>query len=68
MITAEDLMIMKSFASSAQNWVDIEGVIRRQHLKLDWDYIMPQVEALAEIKEDTELVQKLLEKRNNSVN
>jgi len=64
-ITAEDLIIMKAFASRDQDWVDIEGVIRRQHLKLDWKYIMPQVEALAEIKEDTEMVRKLLEKRKN---
>jgi len=65
-ITAEDLIIMKAFASRDQDWVDIDGIIRRQHTKLDWDYIMPQVEALAEIKEDAEMVAKLLQKRTDS--
>ena len=53
--TAEDLIILKSFAARPQDWVDVQNVITRQSA-LDWDYIMPRITGLAELKEEPELV------------
>jgi hypothetical protein len=56
--SAEDLIILKSFASRPQDWIDVENVIVRQ-TRLDWDYILPRIKALAELKEEPEIVSRL---------
>jgi predicted nucleotidyltransferase len=62
-ITAEDLIVMKAFASRPQDWVDVDGVVRRQGLKLDWEYIVRHVEDLAAVKEDASMMPTLMEIR-----
>ena len=57
--TAEDLVVMKSFAGRAIDWMDVESVVVRQQGKLDWKYIYSHLEPLAELKEAPELVTQL---------
>lgn len=57
--SAEDLIILKAFAARPQDWVDVENVIGRQR-RLDWDYIVPRITELADLKEEPELVGRLL--------
>src|SRR5271165_3394476 len=47
--SAEDLVILKSFADRPQDWVDVERVIVRQTGKLDWKYILDQLKLLMEL-------------------
>ncbi len=44
--SAEDLIIFKTFAGRAQDWIDIETVIIRQN-DLDWDYIDSAIDAVS---------------------
>lgn len=58
--TAEDLIVYKAFASRPQDWMDVESIIAKQPRdKLDWQYIHTQLQPLAELKEDPEIVPKL---------
>jgi hypothetical protein len=57
--SAEDLIVMKSFAARARDWLDVEGIIIRQTGKLDWDYIRSQLKPLAELKEAPEIMGEL---------
>lgn len=58
--TAEDLIVYKAFASRAIDWQDIEGIIAKQTAaKLDIKYIFEQLEPLAALKEEPEILQKL---------
>ena len=58
--TAEDLIVMKAFASRGQDWVDIERVLVRQKGKLDWEYILRHLADLVALKEEPEIVNRLL--------
>ncbi len=64
--SAEDLIILKSFASRPQDWIDVENVIVRQRV-LDWDYILPRITLLAELKEEPEIVIRLAMLRGRSL-
>lgn len=57
--SAEDLVIMKAFASRAQDWVDVEGILIRQQGPLDKAYIFTHLEPLCEVKEDLSIVPRL---------
>lgn len=58
--TAEDLIIMKSFAARPIDWHDVRGVLVRQGTKnLDWPYIHRHLTVLAELKEEPEIVTQL---------
>jgi hypothetical protein len=54
--SAEDLIVMKAFASRPKDWLDIEGIIIRQTGKLDWAYIRSQLLPLAELKGRPEIM------------
>ncbi len=41
--SAEDLIILKSFANRTKDWLDVEGIILRQGKSLDTDYIIEQL-------------------------
>ena len=61
--TAEDLFIMKTFAGRPRDWLDAESVAVRRN-ELDKAYILDQLAALCELKQDTETLErarKLLE-------
>lgn len=58
--TAEDLLVMKAFASRPLDWNDIRGILVRQGTrKLDWAYINRQLTPLCEIKEAPEILTQL---------
>jgi hypothetical protein len=61
--SAEDLVVLKSFAGRAKDWVDVEGVLVRQSGELNWDYILRQLEPLAELKESPEIISELQGRR-----
>ena len=57
--SAEDLIVLKSFADRPKDWVDIEGIIIRQAEHLDWPYVREQLAPLAELKESPEILRRL---------
>ena len=55
--TAEDLLVMKCFASRPLDWNDVRGILVRQGTRrLDWKYIRRQLTPLCEIKEAPEIL------------
>lgn len=38
--SAEDLIVLKAFADRPKDWVDIDGIIVRHCLQLDWTYVV----------------------------
>jgi hypothetical protein len=61
--SAEDLVVMKAFASRGRDWADIEGIIVRQTGKLDWPYIENELGPLAELKDAPEILAELAQRR-----
>ncbi len=57
--SAEDLMVMKLFASRAIDLRDAEGIAVRHHGTLDWRYMEEQLTPLAEAKEEPEILRQL---------
>lgn len=62
--SAEDLIVLKSFADRARDWADIESVLARQQNRLDWTYILEQLRPLSELKEAPEIVDHLTQLRD----
>lgn len=50
--SAEDLVVMKTFAGRDRDWLDIRGIIVRQAGTLDRGLILTELEPLLELKED----------------
>jgi len=59
--SAEDLIILKSFANRTKDWMDVEGIILRHGIGLDTVYILEQLAPLCEIKGKPDIVSKLQE-------
>lgn len=59
-----DLIILKAFANRVQDWPDIRGVVIRSESKLDWSLIFSEVETLAQLKEEPEIVSRLRQLRD----
>ncbi|MCD4664252.1 MAG: hypothetical protein K8R68_03205 [Bacteroidales bacterium] len=57
--SAEDLIILKSFANRTKDWMDVEGIILRQGESLNTVYIIEQLTPLCEIKETPDILNKL---------
>ena len=57
--SAEDLMVMKLFASRAIDVRDAEGIAVRHSQTLDWRYIEEQLTPLVELKEEPEIMRTL---------
>ena len=57
--SAEDLVILKSFADRNRDWLDVETMVIRQQNKLDWQYITAQLSPLCAAKESPEIIKKL---------
>ncbi|MDQ6630979.1 MAG: hypothetical protein M3Y82_04375 [Verrucomicrobiota bacterium] len=64
--SAEDLVVMKSFAERGQDWVDVERILVRQAGKLDWPYILRQLKPLADLKESPQILNRLKKLRSES--
>ena len=52
--SAEDLVVLKTFAGRGQDWVDLENVIVRQRRTLDWRLIESELAPLRELRETPE--------------
>ncbi|MSV31746.1 MAG: hypothetical protein EXQ57_04425 [Bryobacterales bacterium] len=57
--SAEDLIVMKLFASRPQDIRDAEGVALRHGKTLDWNYVVEQLAPLVEAKEEPEILDTL---------
>lgn len=57
--TAEDLIVLKAFASRAQDWIDVESIAIRQHQKLDWKLVFEELEPLAAVRDVPGLLDRL---------
>lgn len=58
--SAEDLIVLKSFANRAQDWEDVSSVITRQgSTNLDWEYILSSLEPLVAVKEEPQILERL---------
>ncbi len=57
--SAEDLVVLKAFASRPRDWTDVENVIIRQGEKLDRNLIDEELQPLLELKEEPELKDQL---------
>ncbi len=57
--SAEDLIILKSFADRTKDWLDVEGIILKQGKNIDTDYILKQLTPLCEIKERPDITNKV---------
>lgn len=62
--SAEDLIVMKAFASRPKDWIDLEGILIRQHGRIDWGYVDSQLRPLADLKEEPEILERLARMRN----
>ncbi len=57
--SAEDLVILKSFASRPRDWIDVEKTIIRQSKSLNRALIREELEVLASLKEEPEILDQL---------
>jgi hypothetical protein len=57
--SAEDLIILKTFADRAIDWMDVDGILLKRADVLDYPYIIKQLEPLCWLKESPEIVGKL---------
>jgi hypothetical protein len=57
--SAEDLIVLKTFAGRVQDWLDVEGIIVRQGPRLNRELVLNEVGPLLELKEDLEAVAQL---------
>lgn len=55
--TAEDLIVMKAFASRPRDWSDIESVLARQ-TTLNKPYVLENLRVLSELKGDDEFLRR----------
>lgn len=61
--SAEDLVVLKAFASRGQDWVDVNGILVRQQRSLDWNLIVEELEPLLRLRETPENLDKLIKLR-----
>ena len=57
--SSDDLIVLKSIASRPQDWIDVEKVITRQGSKLNKEQIFEELEPLAALKEEPEIIDHL---------
>jgi hypothetical protein len=57
--SAEDLVIHKIFAGRPRDWDDVESVLIRQKLSLNWNLIESEAKPLLELKEDFDALGRL---------
>ena len=57
--SAEDFVVMKTFANRERDWLDVETVLVRQGERLDWKQIMAELKPLSELKESPDIPSRL---------
>lgn len=58
--SAEDLVILKTIANRAQDWVDIERIVVKQRKRLRRHLIIEEVKPLLALKEEPEILDRLM--------
>jgi hypothetical protein len=61
--SAEDLIVLKLFASRPRDVNDVEGVIVRNGKELDWEYIENQLRPLVDVKQEPGILDTLARMR-----
>lgn len=64
--SAEDLVVLKAFASRPQDWLDVESVVLRQRRTLDWPLIFDELAPLAAARETPESLERLRRLRDEA--
>lgn len=59
--SAEDLVVFKAFAGRERDWADIESIVMRQTVHLDWTLIYNELAPLAELRGGNALITRLQE-------
>ena len=54
-----DLIILKAFANRPRDWLDIRGIMIRSASQLNWRLIESELEVLATLKEEPEILDRL---------
>jgi acyl dehydratase len=54
--SAEDLIVLKLFAFRPRDVLDAETIVIRQRAALDWQYIATNLQPLAEVKGQPEIM------------
>ncbi len=63
--SAEDLIVGKCFADRPQDWQDVRAILIRQGTaNLDWHYVLSNLEPLVALKEEPQILQRLLNLRD----
>ncbi|MFQ5732219.1 MAG: DUF6036 family nucleotidyltransferase [Planctomycetaceae bacterium] len=62
--SAEDLVVLKSFAGRDQDWSDVQGILVRQRDELDWPYISRELTGLCRLDGNTEPAERLTHLRS----
>jgi hypothetical protein len=57
--SAEDLIVYKAFADRTRDWLDVETIIGRQAVPLDWKYIKRYLSELVRLKEAPHILEQL---------
>lgn len=57
--SAEDLLVMKTFAGRDKDWADVTGILERRGRQLDLDLVRRELEPLLAAKEAPELRERL---------
>ncbi len=60
--SAEDLIVYKCFANRDRDWADVEGILRRQHGKLNPKLIYDELIPLVALKQEPSILKKLEKK------
>jgi hypothetical protein len=61
--SAEDLVVLKTFAGRDQDWIDVNGILVRQGHSLDWKLILEEIEPLLALSEAPESLERLTQLR-----
>lgn len=57
--SAEDLIVHKAFANRDQDWIDIKAILIRQKGKINLAQILLEIEPLAVLKEEPQIISRL---------
>ena len=57
--SAEDLLVMKSFAGRDKDWADVTGILERQGTRLDLERVRRELAPLVAAKEEPDLMAQL---------
>lgn len=58
--SAEDLVVLKTFAGRERDWLDIESVLLRQRRALRWPLVLDELQPLLALRETPETLDSLL--------